>query len=186
MENKSIYEDLLYLQQNFKSKKDNYNGFGKYNYRNIENILTDLKPLLKEIGCVIIFNEELDGQCDYLKVTCTLQRSDGSSMIKNTSIVKIDTQLKGMSQSQMTGSAITYGRKYCLCGLLAIDDGSQDPDSLDNRPQQTYSQDITEKINACSTLSELSTLWDNLPNEQKINARVKAKFTAKKEILKKK
>ena len=36
-----------------------------------------------------------------------------------------------MSKEQATGSASSYARKYALCGLFAIDDGSQDPDSIE-------------------------------------------------------
>lgn len=38
---------------------------------------------------------------------------------------------------QMTGCAITYCRKYALCGLLSVGSGDKDPDSMDNRPEGT-------------------------------------------------
>ena len=36
---------------------------------------------------------------------------------------------KGMDPSQITGSASSYARKYALSGLVALDDGSVDPDA---------------------------------------------------------
>ena len=49
-----------------------------------------------------------------------------------------------MSAEQATGCASSYARKYALCGLFAIDDESQDPDSdeigikggAEEKPQQ--------------------------------------------------
>lgn len=187
MENRSVYQDLLYLQENFKSKKDQRNDFGKYNYRSLETMLPDLKPLLKEINCVLLFNEELLGECGYMKCTVTLQRADGSACVKTSTIIKMDDSLKGLSYGQMTGASLSYARKYALCGLLAVcEDKDLDSYNFKSQPQQTFPQDITEKINACSTLSELSTLWGDLTNEEKNNARIKARFSAKKKLLKEK
>ena len=39
---------------------------------------------------------------------------------------------KGMDESQITGCASSYARKYALNGLLAIDD-TRDADTMDNR-----------------------------------------------------
>ena len=36
-----------------------------------------------------------------------------------------------MSESQVTGTASSYARKYAICSLLAINE-EQDPDSMDN------------------------------------------------------
>lgn len=169
MESRSIYEDLFRIQQEFKCKKENYNGFGKYSFRNAEQMLSTLKPLLNEIGCVILFREELV-DCDYMKCTCTLQRKDGSSMVQTSSIAKIDTELKAMSQSQMSGCTISYLRKYTMGALFAIDDGV-DADSFDNR-------DIGSKINACKSKKELGNLYDSLSNTEK--EQYKTAFTKKK------
>ena len=36
---------------------------------------------------------------------------------------------KGMDDAQITGACSSYARKYALCGLFAIDDSKDDPDS---------------------------------------------------------
>ena len=41
---------------------------------------------------------------------------------------------KGMNESQITGSASSYARKYALNGLFCIDD-TKDADSQDNREE---------------------------------------------------
>ena len=48
----NIYKKLFELQQEFKSKKDNFNSFGKYSDRNAEAMLTTLKPMLNDKGLV--------------------------------------------------------------------------------------------------------------------------------------
>ena len=40
-----------------------------------------------------------------------------------------------MSESQVTGTASSYARKYAICSLLAINE-EQDPDGMDNNSQK--------------------------------------------------
>ena len=47
---------------------------------------------------------------------------------------------KGMDESQITGAASSYARKYALNGLFAIDD-TKDADTQDNRPNGQVSPD---------------------------------------------
>ena len=42
----NVYEKLMNIQANLKAPKGQYNSFGKYSYRNAEDILEALKPLL--------------------------------------------------------------------------------------------------------------------------------------------
>lgn len=123
---------LLAIQQKMKSRKDCYNDFGDFLYRNVEKMLADLKPILNDMGCVITFVDDVIqlGERWYIKATVTLHTPDGD--ISTTAFAREQENKKGMDQSQITGSASTYARKYALCGLLAIDDGSADPDSMDN------------------------------------------------------
>lgn len=123
---------LLSVQQKMKSKKDCYNDFGGFLYRNVEKMLADLKPILNDMECVITFADDVIqlGERWYVKATVTLHTPDGD--ISTTAYAREQDTKKSMDQSQITGSASTYARKYALCGLLAIDDGSADPDSMDN------------------------------------------------------
>ena len=67
----SIYKKLFELQQEFKSKKDSFNTFGKYSYRNAEAMLTTLKPMLNEKELILIFKEELVND-SFMKSTARL------------------------------------------------------------------------------------------------------------------
>lgn len=132
-----IKEILLKIQQEFKSGKNMVNDFAKFNYRNLECMLTDLKPILAKYNCIITFNDDVVnvGNFNYIKSTATLTSvSDGES-ISSTAFAREDEAKAGMSAGQMSGCGSSYSRKYALCGLCAVNE-EKDLDSLDNRPKQ--------------------------------------------------
>ena len=55
----SIYAKLMEIQDKLKVPKDQYNDFGKYPYRNCEDILEALKPLLLEQKCIVTLADEI-------------------------------------------------------------------------------------------------------------------------------
>lgn len=135
-----LLKTLAEIQMAFRSTKDQRNDFGGFNYRNIEVMLADLKPILLEKGCCITFNDEVNeyaGRC-YVEATATLHTPVGDIWCK-ASAREQETK-KGMDAAQITGSCSTYARKYALCGLLAVDDGSKDPDARKNIDMITKSQ----------------------------------------------
>lgn len=124
-----MLKTLMEIQQTFRAVKDQRNEFGGFNYRNVEVMLTELKPILAERDCCITFSDEVKevgGRC-YVEATATLHTPKGDISCK-ASAREQETK-KGMDQAQITGSCSTYARKYALCGLLAVDDGSKDPDA---------------------------------------------------------
>ena len=52
----NIYEKLSEIQAKLKAPKSQYNSFGKYNYRNAEDILEAVKPICKEYKAVLIIS----------------------------------------------------------------------------------------------------------------------------------
>ena len=122
-------ELLAKIQRDLKAPKNLYNSFSNYNYRNAEGILDAVKPLLN--GGTIICSDELVmfGDRFYVKATATL--SDGKESISSTAFAREAETKKGMDESQITGSASSYARKYALNGLFAIDD-VKDADAHDN------------------------------------------------------
>ena len=190
----SIYSKLFQLQQTYNSTKDNFNDFGKYSFRNVEQILAELKPILKPLNLVIVFNEEIvnGNNNDYIKFEAKLIDVETDESVSNVSVCGIDTELKGMSKAQMTGACLTYGRKYCLGGLLGFSTGIADPDSMDNtklnnKPKTTEDKisDILQQISECNTIEDLTELWGKLKNWTK-NETIKTAFTTKKQMIKNK
>lgn len=120
---------LQAIQQEFKAGKDMTNDFGGFKYRNVEAMLTDLKPILKKHDAYITFMDDLaecGGKC-YIEATVILHTNEGDEYSK--SYAREQDVKKGMDAAQITGSCSTYARKYALCGLLAVDDNRNDPDS---------------------------------------------------------
>lgn len=126
----TIYEKLFEVQQQIKVSKNQYNGFGKYKYRSAEGILESLKPVIKDLGLVILLKDVVEsiGECRYIKSTATLIDIETKESIESTAYAREPLSKKGMDESQITGSTSSYARKYALGGILALDDG-QDSDS---------------------------------------------------------
>lgn len=129
----TIFQKLARIQKDLKAPKSQYNSFSSYYYRNCEDILEALKPLLDK-DTIIIVNDEIVqvGDRYYVKATATI--TDGQGEIHNTAYARESLDKKGMDDSQITGATSSYARKYALNGLLAIDD-AKDADSHDNRPK---------------------------------------------------
>lgn len=125
-------KELFEIQQRLVSNKANFNEFGKFNYRSLENILADVKPLLNELKCTITFTDDmvLMGERYYVKSTVTLENESGEKK-EAVAFAREDASRPGMSESQVTGTASSYARKYAICSLLAINE-EQDPDGMDN------------------------------------------------------
>lgn len=119
-----ILDKLLRIQTQIKAPKNMYNSFGKYKYRNAESILEAVKPYLAQEGCVLTLSDEIDLIGDYVYVRATakiIDCTDGQSVAVFAS-ARESQDKKGMDDSQMTGTASSYARKYALNGLLLLDD----------------------------------------------------------------
>lgn len=118
----TIYEKMSDIQTRLKAPKSQYNSFGKYNYRNCEDILEAVKPLLNEHKLYINISDTVEhvGDRYYIKATVTV--SDGESTITSQAYAREEESKKGMDGSQVTGASSSYARKYALNGMFAIDD----------------------------------------------------------------
>lgn len=133
----SIYEKLLNVQADLKAPKGQYNSFGKYSYRSCEDILEAVKPILKQNGLTLIIGDsvELIGERFYVKATARLVDVVDGTTIENSAFAREEQDKKGMDGSQITGTASSYARKYCLNGLFNIDD-TKDADTDEYQKQQ--------------------------------------------------
>lgn len=131
MADKTFTERVIAVQSQLKAPKNQRNNFGGYNYRNCEDILEAVKPLLKAEGLFLTITDDIVvlGDRFYVKATATL--TDGERSLSNQAFAREEATKKGMDGSQVTGAASSYARKYALNGLLAIDD-TKDADALNN------------------------------------------------------
>ena len=120
----NVYEKLIAIQSELKAPKSQYNSFGKYSYRNCEDILEALKPLLKEHKSTIYISDEIVTVLErfYVKATVTFIDAETGEKIINTAYAREEEAKKGMDGSQVTGASSSYARKYALNGMFAIDD----------------------------------------------------------------
>lgn len=164
----TILKKLFTIQKEFKSTKNSENKFGGYKYRNVEQMLTKLRPLLDENELVLTFSDsmkEVAGEIVLETVGCLMDINNGD-LYTTKSCVVVDKNLKGMCSSQASGASLTYNHKYCLMGLLAINDGSEDLDSMDFTNNQSNTPTMIERIDACQTTKELNTLYKSLTEEE--------------------
>lgn len=136
-EGKPIFAALMAVQAELKAPKNQHNSFGKYDYRSAEDIIEAVKPLLKENGLFLNMSDEvvLVGDRYYIKATVKVVDVVTGESVQTSALAREAAQKKGMDESQVTGTASSYARKYALNGLFAIDD-NRDADT-DEYARQT-------------------------------------------------
>ena len=119
-----VYDKLLAIQAELKAPKGQYNSFGKYNYRSCEDILEAVKPLCKAHNALVMISDVLEcinGRF-YVKAEATFVDTETSENVYVSAYAREADGKKGMDESQVTGTASSYARKYALNGLFCIDD----------------------------------------------------------------
>ena len=125
-------KELIEIQSELKAPKNQYNKYGEFNYRSCEDILEALKPLLHKYKCYLTLSDSVEfvGNRHYIKATCKIVNSE-KEFVEVSALAREQQERKKMDDSQLTGSASSYARKYALNGLFAIDD-TKEADSKDN------------------------------------------------------
>ena len=140
MENKNILSEI---QTELKAPKGQRNNFGNYNYRSAEDILEAVKPILKKHTCALIISDDvvsIEGRV-YVKSEAILI-SENVRIAYAVGFAREAESKKGMDESQITGSASSYARKYALNGLLCIDD-TKDSDFSNNHEDKSQVEKST-------------------------------------------
>ena len=151
----NLYEKLSAIQSKLKAPKNQYNNFGKYNYRSCEDILEGLKPLLLEYKATVTLSDEIKqiGDRYYLEATATFVDTVKGDKIEVKALAREDETKKGMDLAQVTGSVSSYARKYALNGLFAIDD-TKDSDATNKHDHDKDKPSQSPDIWNNSKLSE--------------------------------
>jgi len=165
----TILEKLKNIQQELKAPKNQYNKFGSYKYRNAEDILEAVKPLLKEQNCILTIadNIEMIGNRFYVKTEAKIIDVENGSAYFTTALAREEETKKGMDGAQITGASSSYARKYALNGLFLIDD-TKDADSTNTHGKDEKKADdsILAKIKECKTVKELEKLYTELESDE--------------------
>jgi len=124
-------KELIAIQTELKAPKNQFNAFGKYKYRNCEDILESLKPFLLKYQCTLILEDEVKELGGILFIECTASLQKDMEGRAVTAQAGIDTNRKGMDLAQSFGTSSSYARKRALEGLFLLDD-TKDPDSTND------------------------------------------------------
>lgn len=135
------------VQKRLVAPKGQRNDFGKFNYRSCEDILVALKPILDEVKATVILDggEMVNlGDRYYVKVTADFIDLETGEKITRTAMSREAEHKSGMDDSQVSGSNLSYCRKYLLSGLCLIDN-EKDADS-NEMTQKRKEADEVEKL----------------------------------------
>ena len=158
----NITKKLVAIQAELKAPKNQENKFGGYKYRSCEDILEAVKPLLQKQGLALILCDkiiEVGGRV-YVEATATIIDSgDAGSSIGVAAYAREAEARKGMDDSQVTGSASSYARKYALNGLFAIDD-TKDADATNTHEKGKNEAQELENIAGLLTYYQVDRLED--------------------------
>ena len=197
-----LLKSLIDIQQRLNVPKNQYNQFGKFKYRSLEDIQAALKPLLAEHNCGIRFDDTIVEHCGrtFLKTTLTFFNDKGETLT-TTSEAEHAIEKSGMDSAQISGAASSYARKYAMNALFLIDDSpeidseeySQNKGSrrstttkattLKPQPPLDKNTAIKNAINASKDVNALLSLYMEHQQEVESNPEIKAMFTLRRQAL---
>lgn len=168
---KETMKALLNVQARLKAPKGQMNKFGGYRYRSCEDILEAVKPLLDEYKLVLVLGDEIEliGDRWYVKATAKIIGED--DIVTSSAYAREAESKKGQDESQITGTASSYARKYALNGLFLIDD-TKDADATNDhqkpkaatRPKQDAKPEAAAKPQDGELKAAKVRLWHALQN----------------------
>jgi hypothetical protein len=142
----NIDKKLFHIQQELVAPKNQYNSFGKYKYRSLEDIMVAVKPLLAKYKCALIFEDSSTNINDIPILICLakLVCIEEGDQVSAEARVGVDINKKGMDIAQSFGSSSSYGRKYAANGLFLIDD-TKDADATNKHGKDAQSTADSDK-----------------------------------------
>ncbi len=135
---------LRNIQSKLNAPKNLYNKFGGYRYRSCESILEAVKPLLAEYGAEVVLTDSIVNMGDRFYVKATAIFTCGDDQVIVSAFAREPASKKGMDESQLTGTASSYARKYALNGLFLIDD-NKDADTDENHIEREARAEAEKK-----------------------------------------
>lgn len=121
---KTLTDKLLEFQKQIQViKKDAKNPHFKNTYATLKQVLSEVKPILNEVGLLI--TQPIDERGIGTVIT------DGKDSIS--SFIPMPVNL----QPQPLGSAISYFRRYTVCSLLALEIDDDDAQLTTTKPTAT-------------------------------------------------
>lgn len=123
MAEQTFYERVLAAQTELKAPKNRTNAFGKYKYRSFEDILEAAKPVLAKNKLLLTISDSVVkvGGRTYIMATAKINDIFSGDVVVCTAYAREAAEKKGMDDSQISGCASSYARKYALNGLFCFE-----------------------------------------------------------------
>jgi len=133
----NIRHKLGVIQAGLKSPKGQTNEFGGFKFRSAEDILAAVKPLLVETKTILVVQSKptIVGDRHYIKTVAELIDTESDDKVSAIASAMEQESKKGMDTAQVSGSTLSYSKKYALGNLFAIDN-EKDADSLKPADQE--------------------------------------------------
>lgn len=141
------YEELLTslnaIQTELRVPKSQRNKYGNYNFRNCDDIVEAVKPLLKKYNIVLIMYDKIEciNNHSYVQATASLIDTKGHELKVTAYAREVEEPSGILTEPMLTGSASSYARKYALNGLFALDDAKDPDDNIE--PKKEYYKEKT-------------------------------------------
>ena len=152
IEDRGFLERLSLARIELNAPKNQYSEFGGYHYRSADDVLQAVKPLNLKYFMHLELTDEvvLIGERYYMKATAKLfdMKDEKREPIIVHAYAQEPMKKAKMDESQVTGSASSYARKYALNGLYLIDDNKDaDTDAHKQEVQKGQQQMQQEQQN---------------------------------------
>ena len=164
----SFRQKLIQVQSELKAPKNQKNNFGGYQYRNCEDILESLKPLLlKHDLCMSISDDIIEvGARIYVKATVKVFDDFNEQIVS--AFAREDEGKKGFDLSQLTGATSSYARKYALNGMFLIDD-TKDSDATNTHGKEESKTPAPPSKSSISDLAKVKSALSGANRASVIN-----------------
>lgn len=141
-------------------------GSYSYQYADLASVLEAIRKPLSDNGLAIMQPTSCNG--DKVSITTILSHSSGE-WISSSLVLPVEPNSDKQPYIQAVGSAVTYGKRYALCGLLGIsaesdDDGANTgPRGRQDRPGQQNQRQQPEQQTRTASSEDLNRKYNN-PN----------------------
>lgn len=167
----SFWERLLRIKQEIIVGKGNYNSYGKFTYRNKEDIMEALKPLEGKYYIYVSTDHDIEVVNGKTFIVATAEARDvlDNGVVKFTRTSRAELQpveSVKMNESQLTGSAESYAAKRALEAMFGLDNtkDADDDDLVKEKPRVISSKPKPQGLKE-AIMGEDEPVEDDLKNK---------------------
>lgn len=162
METTTLNGKLLMFQKNINAvKKDATNPHFKNKYATLTNILSEVKPVLSDLG-LIILQPIVEN-----KVKTLIIDSESKEQIE------CSLDLPSGLNPQQIGSAITYYRRYLIASVLSLEIEDDDANDASSQNDKAWLNEGTEQFTAAIKFLKEGGTIDKIESKYKLNKKVR-------------